>query len=220
MQRINTTNKETDLFGAGKHGYRAGNPATGQSATELSFTAMNALQEELAHVIEASGAVLDPADNTQLYTRILAIVAASATPPTDNRKLRQPGELFTHAGTAAPAGSLVCPVAQTTVSRTTYAALFAAIGTTWGAGDGATTFGLPWLPAGYALLQANGNVGTPTVGAVIAHTHSLPIIPSTFIYSNSSGSNQANAGAGVTGSTGGTANLAAGASVLICVQYI
>ncbi|WP_428834875.1 phage tail protein [Pseudomonas fulva] len=29
------------------------------------------------------------------------------------------------------------------VSRTTYAALFAKIGTTWGAGDGSTTFNLP-----------------------------------------------------------------------------
>ena len=36
------------------------------------------------------------------------------------------------------------------VSRTTYAALFAAIGTTWGAGDGSTTFQLPDL-RGYFL---------------------------------------------------------------------
>ena len=70
MQRINTTNKAPDLFGAGKDGYRAGNPATGQHATELSFNAMNALQEEIAYVIEASGSVLNTADNTQLKTAI------------------------------------------------------------------------------------------------------------------------------------------------------
>ena len=40
-----------------------------------------------------------------------------------------------------PAGWLVCD--GTTYSRTTYASLFAAIGTTWGAGDGTTTFGIP-----------------------------------------------------------------------------
>ncbi len=40
-----------------------------------------------------------------------------------------------------PAGWLLC-VGQT-VSRSTYAALFAAIGTTWGAGDGVSTFALP-----------------------------------------------------------------------------
>lgn len=40
-----------------------------------------------------------------------------------------------------PAGYLKANGA--TVSRTTYAALFAAIGTTFGAGDGSTTFGIP-----------------------------------------------------------------------------
>lgn len=44
---------------------------------------------------------------------------------------------------AAPAGWLAC--AGGTASRTTEARLFAAIGTTFGAGNGATTFGLPDL---------------------------------------------------------------------------
>lgn len=42
-----------------------------------------------------------------------------------------------------PPGWLVCD--GSAVSRTTYAELFAAIGTTWGAGDGSTTFNLPEL---------------------------------------------------------------------------
>ena len=44
---------------------------------------------------------------------------------------------------SAPAGWLKANGAA--VSRTTYAALFAIIGTTYGAGDGATTFNLPDL---------------------------------------------------------------------------
>lgn len=44
---------------------------------------------------------------------------------------------------AAPAGYLAANGAL--VSRATYATLFAAIGTTWGAGDGSTTFALPDL---------------------------------------------------------------------------
>jgi microcystin-dependent protein len=44
-------------------------------------------------------------------------------------------------GGAVPAGWLACNGAA--VSRTTYANLFAAIGTTYGAGDGSTTFNLP-----------------------------------------------------------------------------
>lgn len=47
------------------------------------------------------------------------------------------------ANTTPPAGWLKCNGAA--VSRTTYATLFAAIGTTYGAGDGATTFNLPDL---------------------------------------------------------------------------
>lgn len=42
---------------------------------------------------------------------------------------------------SAPTGYLPCD--GTAVSRTTYAALFAVIGTTFGAGDGSTTFNLP-----------------------------------------------------------------------------
>lgn len=47
------------------------------------------------------------------------------------------------AGSAAPAGWLACNGAA--VSRTAYAALFLAIGTTYGVGDGSTTFNLPEL---------------------------------------------------------------------------
>ena len=45
------------------------------------------------------------------------------------------------AGSAAPTGWLECNGGA--VSRTTYAALFAVIGTLWGIGDGSTTFNLP-----------------------------------------------------------------------------
>ena len=47
------------------------------------------------------------------------------------------------AGEAPPNGWLLCDGAA--VSRTEYAVLFDAIGTTWGAGDGSTTFNLPDL---------------------------------------------------------------------------
>jgi len=43
--------------------------------------------------------------------------------------------------TTPPTGWLSCN--GSAVSRTTYAKLFAAIGTTWGVGDGSTTFNIP-----------------------------------------------------------------------------
>lgn len=70
MKRIDTANKATDLFGAGKHGYRPGNPATGQNPTECSPDAFNALQEEIATAIEGAGIALNPASNAQLLAAI------------------------------------------------------------------------------------------------------------------------------------------------------
>lgn len=55
----------------------------------------------------------------------------------------QPGEVQFFAMSTAPTGYLKANGAA--VSRTTYAALFAAIGTTFGTGDGSTTFNLPDL---------------------------------------------------------------------------
>jgi microcystin-dependent protein len=51
------------------------------------------------------------------------------------------GQVATFARTTAPTGWLLCN--GQAVSRTTYSALFAAIGTTYGAGNGSTTFNLP-----------------------------------------------------------------------------
>jgi microcystin-dependent protein len=51
------------------------------------------------------------------------------------------GEVFDYAGSSAPALSLLCD--GSLKSRTTYAALFSVIGTTYGAGDGSTTFAVP-----------------------------------------------------------------------------
>lgn len=51
------------------------------------------------------------------------------------------GSLVPFAGAVIPEGYLLCNGAA--VSRTTYAKLFAVIGTLWGTGDGETTFNLP-----------------------------------------------------------------------------
>lgn len=53
------------------------------------------------------------------------------------------GVIKIYGGTVAPAGYLLCY--GQAISRTTYAALFAAIGTNFGVGDGASTFNLPDL---------------------------------------------------------------------------
>jgi microcystin-dependent protein len=56
-------------------------------------------------------------------------------------RLTPAGSILNYSGTTAPDGYLLCD--GSAVSRTTYAALFAAIGTTFGVGDGSTTFNVP-----------------------------------------------------------------------------
>ena len=53
------------------------------------------------------------------------------------------GSVFSFATTTVPTGYLECNGAA--VSRSTYASLFSAISTTWGVGDGSSTFNLPDL---------------------------------------------------------------------------
>jgi microcystin-dependent protein len=59
-------------------------------------------------------------------------------------------------GPSIPTGWLVCD--GTAVSRTTYAALYAAIGTYWGAGDNISTFNLPDLRGRSALGYVNSPI--------------------------------------------------------------
>ena len=66
------------------------------------------------------------------------------------------GVVQAFAGNATPAGWLLCD--GSAVSRTTYAALFAVIGTTYGTGDGNTTFNLPDLVDKF--VQGNATSGT------------------------------------------------------------
>lgn len=92
------------------------------------------------------------------------------------------GEIVAVAITGTPTGYLPCDGAA--VSRTTYASLFAAIGTTWGSGDGSTTFNVPNLAR--RTLVGKGGTGTGTLGNAVgntggaetvnlAHTHSINI---------------------------------------------
>lgn len=66
------------------------------------------------------------------------------------------GGILWHASQTIPARFLLCD--GSAVSRTDYAALFAVIGTTFGAGDGSTTFALPDLRAAF-IRGAGTNSG-------------------------------------------------------------
>lgn len=71
----------------------------------------------------------------------------------------------------APNGYLLCDGAA--VNRTTYTALFSVIGSTFGAGDGSTTFNLPnytnRMPYGTTLAATGGSADA----VVVSHTHTI-----------------------------------------------
>jgi microcystin-dependent protein len=92
------------------------------------------------------------------------------------------GSIISWGGSVAPANWLLCD--GSVVSRTTYASLFAAVGTAYGAGNGSTTFQLPDLrgriPVGrnggsFGSLGATGGSETHvlTIGELPSHTHSF-----------------------------------------------
>lgn len=92
------------------------------------------------------------------------------------------GSIFAWPTGSAPTGYLICN--STAVSRSTYSDLFTLIGTTYGAGDGSTTFNVPNLrgrvivgfDSGQTLFDALGETGganthTLTEAEMPVHTH-------------------------------------------------
>ncbi|VTU00992.1 Uncharacterized protein OS=Magnetospirillum gryphiswaldense MSR-1 v2 GN=MGMSRv2_2248 PE=4 SV=1: Collar [Gemmataceae bacterium] len=71
------------------------------------------------------------------------------------------GSILDFGSATAPSGFLACDGAA--VSRSTYSALYAVIGTTWGIGDGSTTFNLP-------DLRGRTSIGSGTGAGLTART--------------------------------------------------
>lgn len=92
------------------------------------------LSSDVAGLSSDVGALSSTAATQQDLLDLAGALAALLTPV---------GAVECFARAAAPGGWLACDGAA--VSRTTYADLFAAIGTAFGAGDGSTTFTLPDL---------------------------------------------------------------------------
>ena len=73
-----------------------------------------------------------------------------------------------------PAGWLICN--GQAISRTTYAVLFAILGSIYGSGDGSTTFNLPNLVGKFPFGKAAAGTGSTLAGTfgAIDHTHTGP----------------------------------------------
>ena len=84
------------------------------------------------------------------------------------------GGIVQYAGATAPDGWLICN--GSAISRITYADLFSAIGTTYGSGDGSTTFNLPNLNGRVAVGYDSSQTEFDTLGETGGEkTHALTI---------------------------------------------
>ena len=131
----------------------------------------------------------DIASSTRTANTAQVVVSSSTTGYIDNSYiatstlasiLTPVGSITAYASTTAPAGWLL--VDGTAVSRTTYSALFAVIGTSYGVGDGSTTFTLPDIRGRNILMASTtANMGqksgeslhTMTVAELATHTHGV-----------------------------------------------
>ena len=126
----------------------------------------------------------------------------------------------------APAGWIKANGAL--ISRATYADLFAAIGTTYGAGDGSTTFALPDLrgqfPRGWddsRGVDSGRSFGSAQAGQVEAHTHQYNSLQNaapnqTWI---NSGSAWGNMGPWNSSSYGGNETRPRNIALLACIKF-
>ena len=102
-------------------------------------------------------------NTTQLATTAFVNASITANPGVLT------GSLLMWPTTSAPTGYLNCD--GTAVSRTTYASLFAVVSTTFGTGDGSTTFNLPNYTSRMPYGTTIGATGGSADAVVVTHTH-------------------------------------------------
>lgn len=101
------------------------------------------------------------------------------------------GVMIDYAATVAPSGWLMCD--GSAISRTVFASLFATISTTYGVGDGSTTFNLPdfrgrfarymdnmGTPAGAASRDTGRVLGAAQANSIGTHSHSTTTDPTSY----------------------------------------
>ena len=107
------------------------------------------------------------------------LLGTSTTVPVGKTTTSFIGLIVPYGASSAPSGFLLCD--GSAVSRTTYAALFGVISTTWGTGDGSSTFNVPDLRATFlrgagdqtysSKAFSGGSLGAKTKDKIHGHGH-------------------------------------------------
>jgi len=178
--------------------------SSGTARTVISADTSNSIidvKDDRNFVVKTNATTIITANDADITTTVPVVLPAIPTTALQAAtksyvdQVTPPGMIATYAGTSAPTGWLACQ--GQAISRTTYADLFTAISTTWGSGDGSTTFNVPDLRGMFvrgtgtnATGSSSGTVG-PSVGAYAAdtylnHSHGVTDPGHTHTYSYSS----------------------------------
>jgi microcystin-dependent protein len=106
------------------------------------------------------------------------------------------GALLMWPTASAPTGYLSCD--GTAVSRTTYAALYAIVGTTFGVGNGSTTFNVPNYTNRTPYGTTVGATGGTADAVIVSHTHTATVTDPGHLHTGT-------VGAGASSTPGGVA---------------
>lgn len=135
------------------------------------------------------------------------------------------GSLVMYAGNTVPTKYLLCDGAA--VARTTYKDLFAVIGTTYGVGDGSTTFNLPnftnRVPRGNTLASSGGSdshghsnsTTGASVGALASASTNVGVGPGTNVAATAHGHGLVDGGHG----HGSGSNIPAYVGIAFLIRY-
>ena len=117
--------------------------------TDANITTAKVADDAVTNAKIGAGAIT----NTEINAS--ASIASSKFATIDVDKMPTPftGLILPYGASSAPSGFLLCD--GSAVSRSTYSVLFGVIGTTWGSGDGSSTFNVPDLRA--TFLRGSGN---------------------------------------------------------------
>jgi microcystin-dependent protein len=149
------------------------------SATSLSFPNANPVvldSEGRADIFvepdEAYDLVFTDENDVELWTALSIAVPPIQAPPVDTNV--PSGGILLWGAAAAPTGYVLCD--GSAISRVTFAALFAVIGTTYGVGNGTTTFNVPDMRQRFPLGKSASGTGAALgdTGGTIDHVHSGP----------------------------------------------
>lgn len=113
--------------------------------------------------INSNSVTTDKVASTSVSTIKVVDASGTAAKLAESLKARLSltGSIITYVSTTPPTGHLYCD--GSAVSRTTYETLFVAIGTTYGEGDGSTTFNVPDLRGRFLRGVDDGTLEDPDV---------------------------------------------------------